>query len=124
MRAIKSKDTAPELVVRRMAHRIGYRYRLHVKALPGKPDLVFPSRRKVIFVHGCFWHQHPAGKCADARPPSSNLRYWKPKLARNAARDAEHIITLKANGWSVLVIWDCETKHLRKLATRLRRFLR
>lgn len=123
MRAIRSKDTTPELIVRRTAHHMGYRYRIHVKSLPGKPDLVFPSRLKAIFVHGCFWHQHPGGKCADARPPRSNLRYWQPKLARNAMRDVEHIIRLKANGWRVLVIWDCETKHARQLAARLRRFL-
>lgn len=122
MRAIRSKDTTPELIVRQMAYRMGYRYRLHVKTLPGKPDLVFSSRRKVIFVHGCFWHQHPAAKCADARPPRSNLGYWQPKLDRNVARDAEHAITLKADGWRSLVIWDCETKHLRQLAAMLRRF--
>jgi DNA mismatch endonuclease (patch repair protein) len=124
MRAIRGKDTAPELIVRRTAYHMGYRYRLRVKTLPGKPDLVFSSRRKVIFVHGCFWHQHPAAKCADARPPRSNLAYWQPKLARNVERDAEHVITLKANGWRSLVIWDCETKHMRQLTARLRQFLR
>lgn len=123
MRAIRGKDTTPELTVRRTAHGMGYRYRLHVMALAGKPDLVFPSRRKVIFVHGCFWHQHAAGKCADARLPRSNLRYWQPKLARNVARDAEHVIALRAEGWRTLVIWECETKHARQLAARLRRFL-
>ncbi len=123
MSAIRSKDTAPELVVRRTAHRMGYRYRLHVNSLPGKPDLVFPSRLRAIFVHGCFWHQHPTTKCADARCPSSNLRYWQPKLARNVARDLENTNRLKENGWRVLVIWDCETKNERQLAARLRRFL-
>lgn len=123
MRAIRDRDTAPELIVRQMAHQMGYRYRLHVKSLPGKPDLVFPSRMKVIFVHGCFWHQHPKKKCTDARLPRSNLKYWLPKLARNVARDAEHIKSLKANCWKILVIWDCETKRIRKLTACLRRFL-
>ena len=123
MRAIRSKDTAPELIVRQTAYRMGYRYRLHVKRLPGKPDLVFPARRKGIFVHGCFWHQHPIAKCADARPPRSNVRYWQSKLARNVERDAEHVRALKAVGWRTLVIWDCETTPAPRLASRLRRFL-
>ena len=123
MRAIRSKDTEPELTVRRTAHRMGYRYRLHVKTLPGKPDLVFPVRRKVIFVHGCFGHQHPAGKCTDARSPRSNIGYWKPKLARNVERDREHISMLKADGWRALVVWDSETRDAPRLAARMRRFL-
>src|SRR5271157_4185630 len=103
MRAIRYKDTVPELIVRRMLYRMGYRYRIHVKALPGKPDIVLSSRRKVIFVHGCFWHQHPSKKCSDSRSPHSNVYYWQPKLARNVARDAEHIRILKENGWDILV---------------------
>lgn len=123
MRAIRNKDTIPEMVVRQMVHGMGYRYRLHVKTLPGKPDLVFPSRRKVVFVHGCFWHQHPAKSCADARPPRSNLDYWRPKLARNKARDAEHLKALEADGWRTLVVWDCVTSRPQKLTAQLRRFL-
>jgi DNA mismatch endonuclease (patch repair protein) len=122
MRAIRSANTSPELVVRRIVHRLGYRYRLHEKKLPGKPDLVFSSRRKAIFVHGCFWHQHPMG-CSDARRPKSNTGYWTLKLDRNSARDIEHLAKLKAGGWSVLVVWDCETAEPKKLEVRLRRFL-
>jgi DNA mismatch endonuclease (patch repair protein) len=123
MALIRSKNTKPEFAVRQAAHRLGYRFRLHRADLPGKPDLAFPSRRKVIFVHGCFWHQHDAPGCKDARPPRSNEAYWRPKLARNVARDAEHIAALKASGWGVLVIWDCETKQPARLADRLRGFL-
>jgi len=121
MRAIRSRDMKPELVVRSAAHVLGYRFRLHRRDLPGKPDLVFTGRRKVIFVHGCFWHQH-AG-CADGRMPRSNLDYWTPKLTRNVERDAEHLAALKADGWKVLVIWECETNNAPRLAARLRRFL-
>lgn len=110
MAAITSKGMKPELAVRRIVHSLGYRYRLHRKDLPGKPDLVFGPRRKVIFVHGCFWHMHPKHGCLDARVPKSNRDYWLPKLARNVARDAEHIAALKKLGWRVLVIWECETK--------------
>ncbi|WP_233272713.1 very short patch repair endonuclease [Paraburkholderia acidisoli] len=109
MRRIRSKDTRPEYVVRRLVWSMGYRYRLHRRDLPGKPDLAFASQRKIIFVHGCFWHQHPAG-CSDARLPKSRLEYWLPKLQRNCERDAEAIKALEAAGWCVLVIWDCETK--------------
>jgi len=121
MRAIRSRDMKPELVVRSAAHCLGYRFRLHRRDLPGKPDLAFAGRRKVIFVHGCFWHQH-AG-CIDGRMPRSNLDYWTPKLTRNVERDAEHIAALKTGGWKVLVIWECETNNAPRLAARLRRFL-
>lgn len=121
MRAIRSRDMKPELVVRKAAHALGYRFRLHRRDLPGKPDLTFASRRKVIFVHGCFWHQHQG--CIDGRMPRSNAAYWRPKLLRNTARDSEHIAKLKAEGWKVLVIWECETKREKRLRSKLYRFL-
>lgn len=120
MSAIRSSDTKPELRVRKLAHRCGYRFRLHRKDLPGKPDLVFPSRRKVIFVHGCFWHMHD---CGTVRLPKSNTDYWHQKLARNKERDKEHIHELERQGWKVLVIWDCETKDVVSLERKLRQFL-
>ena len=123
MRAIRSKDMKPEMRVRRLAHGMGYRFRLHRKDLPGKPDLVFPSRRAVIFVHGCFWHQHPAPSCKEARLPKSNLDYWKPKLERNQTRDAAHSAALEAGGWRVLVIWECETADAETTGRRIRDFL-
>lgn len=121
MRAIRSKDMKPELVVRRAAHAMGYRFRLHRRSLPGKPDLAFAGRQKAIFVHGCFWHQH--AECQDGRMPRSNLGYWRSKLKRNTERDCEHLEALKANGWKALVIWECETADDRRLRSRLRRFL-
>lgn len=124
MSRIRSKDMKPELIVRRIVHALGYRYRLHRKDLPGKPDLVFGPRRKVIFVHGCFWHMHPKSTCRDARAPTSNTGYWSAKLARNVERDAAHIAALQAGGWRVLVIWECETANAADLERRLRRFLR
>lgn len=123
MRRIRSKDTKPELLVRRLAHALGYRFRLHRKELSGKPDLVFVSRRKVIFVHGCFWHQHPDKNCSDARMPKSRTDYWLPKLERNQQRDAEHMATLRAAGWRVLVVWDCETRNEERLTKQIERFL-
>lgn len=121
MRRIKSKDTAPELLVRRLVWGLGYRYRLYRKDLPGKPDLTFGPFKKIIFVHGCFWHQHNG--CADARLPKSRQEYWVPKLQRNSRRDAEVLSLLQERGWKVLVIWDCETK-LPDLAERIESFLR
>ena len=123
MAAIRPKDTTPELIVRRLVHRLGYRYRLHRKDLPGKPDLVFGPRRKVIFVHGCFWHLHPAKSCLDGRQPKSNTSYWSPKLRRNAERDQEHLKTLRRLGWRVLVIWECETRDHAKIVRRIAKFL-
>jgi len=112
MALIKSKDTNPELTVRRLVHAMGYRYRLHKKELPGKPDLVFAGRRKVIYVHGCYWHchLHYDPTCRRARPAKSNLDYWGPKLARNIARDKVNIERLQATGWDVLVLWECRLK--------------
>ena len=114
----------PEMAVRRITHAMGYRYRLHRKDLPGKPDLVFPGRRKVIFVHGCFWHQHSDPACRIARRPKSNRQYWVPKLERTVARDAEHLTQLAELGWDVLVIWECEVKDNTETAERIRRFLK
>jgi DNA mismatch endonuclease (patch repair protein) len=121
MRAIRSKGMRPELAVRHLVHQMGYRYRLHKKDLPGKPDLVFALRRKVIFVHGCFWHAHK--NCKVAHMPKSNPEYWRPKLERNQARDDKNIENLAANGWKSLVIWECETKTQETLRNRLLDFL-
>ena len=122
MRRIKSKGMKPEMLVRRLVHFMGYRYRLHRKDLPGKPDLVFGPRKKVIFVHGCFWHGHDAEGCPDRRTPKSNVSYWSPKLARNKARDAERLVALEKAGWKALTIWECETRS--DLSKRIKRFLR
>lgn len=121
MRRIRSCNTAPEMLVRRIVYSMGYRYRLHVKESPGRPDLVFKGRRKVIFVHGCFWHQHPG--CPAAHHPRSNTSYWGPKLKRNQERDAKTQAVLKAAGWDVLIVWECETSRHKELQTRLRQFL-
>lgn len=123
MRQIKSKGMKPELAVRRLVHGLGYRFRLHRKDLPGKPDLVFGPRRKVIFVHGCFWHGHEKKGCRDSREPNSNTEYWSPKLAGNKARDARNLANLTAAGWNVLVVWECEIKDREKLLHRLSSFL-
>ena len=124
MRRIKSKGTKPEMAVRRLAHGMGYRFRLHRHGLPGRPDLVFPSRRKVIFVHGCFWHGHDDPACAAGRrKPKSNLDYWLPKLARNKARDAGNAAALAALGWSVMTVWECQLKRREWLTDALRDFL-
>ena len=120
MANIRAKDTKPEMAVRRLIHSLGYRYRLHRKDLPGQPDLVFSSRRKLVFVHGCFWHQHT---CKGAHLPKSNRSYWKPKLERNRARDAEHLKVLTSMGWKCIVVWECELKHLERVQQRLSRFL-
>jgi len=123
MRAIRSNGMKPELRVRQLVHSLGYRFRLHRKDLPGKPDLAFIGRKKAIFVHGCFWHQHPDPNCTDARVPKSNLSYWIPKLQRNVARDASQRCTLEERGWKVLTVWDCETKDIPTLRERIRSFL-
>lgn len=124
MAAIRSKDMKPEMIVRSLVHSMGYRYRLHAKDLPGKPDLVFRSRKKTIFVHGCFWHQHPKKSCKDGRAPKSNLGYWTGKLARNVARDAHNLMALRKLGWRSLVIWECEAlKSGPALSQRIKKFL-
>lgn len=120
MQSVKSKDTGPELVVRRLLHGMGYRYRLHRKDLPGRPDIAFGPRRKAIFVHGCFWHGHG---CSKGRLPKSRLDYWQPKVDKNRERDRTKEEQLKSLGWSVLTIWQCETKDLETLATRLQDFV-
>jgi DNA mismatch endonuclease (patch repair protein) len=120
MRAVKSTNTKPELIVRKLAHALGFRFRLH-GALPGKPDLVFAGRRKVIFVHGCFWHGHACAR--GARVPVNNRDYWVGKVARNRTRDRKTLRRLRADDWQVLVVWECETKNKEKLGSRLRRFL-
>ncbi|RWP73224.1 very short patch repair endonuclease [Mesorhizobium sp.] len=108
MRRIRSGGTGPELRVRRIAHALGFRFRLHRKDLPGTPDLVFPRHRKAVFVHGCFWHQHPG--CRYACLPATRQDYWLPKLARNAERDADVRNALETDGWQVLEIWECQTR--------------
>ena len=123
MRRIKSTGMRPEMVVRKLTHGLGYRYRLHRRDLPGKPDLVFSSRRKVIFVHGCFWHQHEDHSCKDSRMPKSRLDYWIPKFARNKKRDCEVQMTLKSLDWDSLVIWECETSDSKNVIRKLKRFL-
>jgi|SRR6185312_8947833 len=123
MRKIKSKGMKPELLVRSLVHRMGYRFRLHRKDLPGKPDLVFGPARKVIFVHGCFWHLHDKKACLDSRLPKSNTSYWWPKLLRNKERDAKHCKALRRSEWKVLVVWECETRSPIDLSKRLTKFL-
>ena len=123
MSRIKSSNTAVELTVRRLIHGMGYRYRLHDRALPGKPDIVFRPRRKVIFVHGCFWHQHPAAECLDSRVPKSNQSYWGPKLERTKQRDAANQQTLIESGWDSLIVWECELREPPALAARIKGFL-
>ena len=121
MSQIKGKDTKPEILVRSLVHRMGYRFRLHRKDLPGRPDLVFPGRQKVIFVHGCFWHQHPG--CKYATRPSTRADFWAQKLDGNRDRDEAVQHQLLQQGWGVLVVWECEIKQTELLADRLRRFL-
>src|SRR5262245_28339994 len=123
MRQIKSKGMKPELLVRGLVHRMGYRFRLHAKDLPGTPDLVFRSRRRIVFVHGCFWHQHSSSKCSDARLPKTRLDYWGPKLARNVQRDRIAVAALRGLGWRVMIIWECETANRTKLKNRLAKYL-
>jgi DNA mismatch endonuclease (patch repair protein) len=120
MSRVGSKDTAPEWTVRRLLHRLGYRYRLHARHLPGRPDLSFPARRKVVFVHGCFWHGHD---CRYGRLPKSRIDYWRDKIAANRARDLDRILDLAGLGWSALVVWQCETRDPDNLAAKLTRFL-
>lgn len=121
MQAVKSKDTRPELAVRRLAHGMGYRFRLHRKDLPGKPDLVFPRLKKVLFVHGCFWHGHhcPRG----SRVPIQNRSYWANKIAGNRERDQRTVAELRAKGWQVCILWECELKNTAYAIRRLRQFL-
>lgn len=121
MQAVKSKDTAPELLVRSLAHRMGYRFRLHRKDLPGKPDLVFPGRRKAIFVHGCFWHGHDCAR--GARVPKNNRDYWTKKIARNREHDRGTCTALTLSGWKYLILWECNLGNEQGLKAQVRKFL-
>lgn len=121
MAGIKGKNTKPELAVRKLVHGMGFRYRLHRKDLPGSPDLVFPRLKKVIFVHGCFWHRHPG--CRFAYTPKSNAQFWLDKLEGNIRRDGQAVIALDALGWQVLIVWACEVSDLPALSRKLSSFL-
>jgi DNA mismatch endonuclease (patch repair protein) len=121
MAAVHSKNTKPEMVVRKLVFGMGYRYRLHSAKLPGKPDMVFPSRCKAIFVHGCFWHRHKG--CRYATSPKTRVEFWERKFAANVARDKQTERELKKLGWSVLTIWQCQLKDPKRLAKRLDDFL-
>ena len=123
MSRIRSKNSKVELAIRSLVHRMGYRFRLHRKNLPGKPDLVFPGRKKAIFVHGCFWHWHPDPNCKRARMPKSRPEFWKPKLEGNRRRDRENREKLSDLGWEVLEIWECETADPENIAERIKEFL-
>ncbi len=120
MSRVRGIDTKPEMLVRRLVHRLGYRYRLHVQGLPGRPDMVFRPRRKVIFVHGCFWHQHG---CRQYRMPKSRKSFWVPKLRTNVERDLAVQTDLRNSGWDVLVIWECELREKNALEERVVQFL-
>lgn len=121
MSRVKSRDTAPELTVRRVAHALGFRFRLHRRDLPGTPDLVFLKRRAVVFVHGCFWHRHEG--CAKTTTPKSRGDFWQKKFDRNVERDQRALRDLKKLGWRTLVVWQCETNDRAALGARLERFL-
>ena len=121
MAAVRSKDTKPEMVVRKLVYGLGYRYRLHLGSLPGRPDLAFPAKRKAIFVHGCFWHRHP--ECSRASMPKIRQAFWKAKFEKNVARDARNIAALEATEWKILTLWECEIKNDQWLRKAIQRFL-
>lgn len=123
MRGSRSKNTRPELRVRQLLHAMGYRFRIHFRSAPGKPDIAFPRRRKAILVHGCFWHQHQDPHCPVARRPSSNTAYWSEKFARNQERDEQTEDALRSAEWDVLTIWECELVDLSDLKHKLVMFL-
>lgn len=123
MRRIKSENTRPELSVRRLIYHLGFRYRVHYQDLPGKPDIVFPRRKKAIFVHGCFWHQHQTPTCRYVHLPKSRLDYWLPKLQRTQQRDASYYALLTRLGWKHLIVWECDLDDLQSLTTKLKDFL-
>ena len=123
MRKIKSTSMKPEMAVRRLVHGMGYRYRLHRHDLPGRPDLIFAGRRKVVFVHGCFWHSHADPNCPLAHKPRSNLAYWEPKLDRTKNRDRNNVARLQDQDWKVLELWECELGDIDKVRDRVCRFL-
>ena len=122
MSRIRGRDTKPELIVRKIAHALGFRFRLHRKDLPGRPDIVFPRHQAVIVVHGCFWHRHPG--CKRASSPKTRVRYWQNKFEGNVVRDKRNETALRDLGWKVMVIWECETKDHEAVATRIESFLR
>jgi DNA mismatch endonuclease (patch repair protein) len=122
MSRILSRDTQPELTVRRILRQLGYRYRLHGKRLPGKPDIVFPGLQKVIFVHGCFWHLHKG--CRDGTIPKTRVKYWTDKLQNNAIRDKKNTRNLRKAGWKVLRLWECQTIKTKLLSIKMQRFLK
>lgn len=121
MKRVKQRDTAPELIVRKILFSAGYRYRIHRRDLPGSPDIVFPGRRKAIFVNGCFWHGHE--NCPRASLPKTRFQYWKNRILKNRERDARSITALEKLGWAVDTIWECQTKDMASLEERLARFL-
>ncbi|HEV2517822.1 MAG TPA: very short patch repair endonuclease [Devosia sp.] len=121
MGKVRGKNSGPELSVRRLLHRLGFRYRLHRRDLPGTPDIVFPSRRRAIFVHGCFWHRHE--QCKKASLPKSNVPFWTEKFEVNVQRDRRNVAELRALGWAVLIVWQCETEREVELEAALREFL-
>jgi DNA mismatch endonuclease (patch repair protein) len=123
MSLVKGKGTKPELLVRKIVYALGFRYRLHVKNLPGKPDLVFRGKKKVIFVHGCYWHRHRDKKCKLARLPKSRLDFWLPKLEKNRIRDEKIYAMLAGMGWDILVVWECRINNREALRARLNKFL-
>lgn len=120
MAAVPQKDTVPEMSVRRLLHGMGFRYRLHVKGLAGRPDLVFPGRRKVVFVHGCFWHGHD---CSKGELPKSNVKFWQDKIETNKERDANAVSELEGSGWAVRIVWQCELGDPERLGNGLAEFL-
>jgi DNA mismatch endonuclease (patch repair protein) len=122
MRRIGPKDTTPEMSVRRLVHSLGFRYRLHCRDLPGKPDLVFPARKMVIFVNGCFWHRHPG--CPYAYTPKTRVEFWTAKLEGNSERDLRNLKLLEEEGWKALTVWECETGDVKRVKRILTRFLR
>ncbi|MBC9868722.1 MAG: DNA mismatch endonuclease Vsr [Opitutae bacterium] len=121
MSRVKSKGMKPEMRVRRILHGLGYRYRLHRSDLPGRPDIVFPSRRKIVFVNGCFWHSHSG--CQRVRIPATNRGYWIEKLNRNSARDERNLASLKGMGWKVMTVWECELRDIATITEQLCEFL-
>lgn len=121
MSRIRSKDTKPEIIVRSLLHRMGYRFRLYRKDLPGKPDIVLPKYRTIIFVHGCFWHRHKG--CKRCTTPSTNRNYWLPKLEKNIVKDKEHRKKLKQMGWRSIVVWECEINNIGKLSQKLEKLM-
>lgn len=123
MSRVRGKDTKPEMIVRRLLHGQGYRYRLHARDLPGSPDIVFRGRRKAIYVHGCFWHRHPDETCKLARLPKSRREFWLPKLEGNRERDLRNQQLMIEKGWSFLLVWECEIPDRAHLVERLQSFL-